>query len=693
MFNETQRKYFLITMISILSMQSTYGSSDPLLIEEVLVSATREDKTIESIPMAISVIRSEDINRGRQQIGLDEALNQVPGVFSQNRYNFAQDLRIAIRGFGSRANFGIRGIKVFSDGIPATLADGQSGVDDIDLNSIDRIEVLRGPASSLFGASSGGVLNLISAEGPKIPFVETGIIVGDYGQEKYHFKAGGQSENLNYAISASRLNYDGYRKHSETKNTLFNSKVRYQLNNDSSITMILNLVDSPIANDPGAIKLSQVDEDRRQAQPRNTASNAGEKLDQQKVSLTYEHSFNSNSNITVRNYYLWRDFSAFLPIGTHIPFVSDDGVVEFDRFFWGGGVQWNRGSTIGDLPYRFIIGLDLDIQRDDRQRYLNESGQKGMLSFDQLEQAESYGLFMQNELDLSDSLTFSMGLRYDHVKLTVEDQYLENADQSSILKFNKLSPNIALLWAVNSESSIYFNYGTSFETPTFTELANPARNLNSALGGFNNVQAQDTKSFEIGFRGDLFDQKLYIDMAAFLMDVKDEITSVENIGNRTFFQNADTNRKGLEFFSQLTFGERLTASFSYTFSDFTFDKFDNNVEIHGNSLPGIPKHYLFAELEFTPIAEAFIIADLIYSSKLQTDNGNTLSAEPSIVVNLRTGYSYTLGHWTLEPFFGINNILNEKYFSNIRINGFGGRLFEPGPGRNIYGGLTIQLSL
>ncbi len=205
------------------------SANDASRIEELTVMATRVERSVADIPMAVSVVDEQQIQRGRQQLGLDESLNRVPGVFSQNRYNFAQDLRLSIRGFGARANFGIRGLKIFSDGIPATTADGQSGVDDIDLGSVGRIEVLRGPSSSLYGASSGGVLNLFTEDGPATPFLETQVTVGEYDQQKYQIKTGGQSGNLNYLASASHLTYRGYRDHAQVEASQLSSKFRYDI--------------------------------------------------------------------------------------------------------------------------------------------------------------------------------------------------------------------------------------------------------------------------------------------------------------------------------------------------------------------------------------------------------------------------------------------------------------------------------
>ncbi|MCZ6525578.1 MAG: TonB-dependent receptor, partial [Gammaproteobacteria bacterium] len=501
-------RFFLLflTIGALLQTVSAQTASNPGKLEELTVTSSRVEKSLLELPSAVTIINKDDIQLGRQQLGLDESLNRVPGLFSQNRYNFTQDLRISIRGFGARASFGIRGIKVFVDYIPSTLADGQSGVDDIDLGSVQRIEVIRGPSSSLYGSASGGVISLYTEDGPETPFAEANITIGEFDQQKYQFKVGGQYDRLNYLVNVSYLSMDGFRDHSEVEHTLLNSKFRYDIDDSSSLTMIINAADSPTANDAGGITAADVAADPQQAQPRNLSSNAGEEFDQQKIGFVYRKSFNENHQITLRNYYLWKDFQTFLPIGTHIPFVADDVVVEFERFFFGGGAQYTYTGTLFGRPNRFTAGFDIDIQEDDRQRFLNNAGVKGALSFDQLEEAESYGFYFRNEFAITDTLEFTFGGRYDMLDFSVDDRFLANADQSSKLDFDEFSPTLGLAWSPLPGLHLYTNYATSFETPTFTELAGPARDtdFNTDLGGFNNVKAQTADSFEVGIKVSLY---------------------------------------------------------------------------------------------------------------------------------------------------------------------------------------------
>ena len=678
------------TVAACITISATAGYAVTNL-DEIIVTATRQDQSLADVSSAVSIVELKDIQAGRQQLGLDESLNRVPGVFFQNRYNFSQDLRVAIRGFGARANFGIRGIKVFVDDLPATLADGQSGVDDIDIGSVGRIEIIRGPSSALYGSASGGVMSLYTEDGPDTPFAEGRVTLGEYDHQKYQLKFGGQTGKLNYLVNGSYMESDGYRANSRVEHGLVNSKFRYEFDSDSDLTVIFNLVESPQADDSGGINAADVEADRRQAQPRNLSSNAGEELEQQKFGWIYRHQFGENHEIRVRNYYLWRDFQAFLPIGSHIRFVSDDGVVEFDRFFFGGGAQYTYSGELFGRPNQFTAGFDIDIQEDDRQRYSNDAGIKGALSFDQLEEAEAYGFYIRNSLALTDSLQLTLGGRYDIVDLSVEDRFLANADQSGDLDFDEFSPSVGLTWSVTDSVSLYFNFATAFETPTFTELANPARNLDVSLGGFASVDAQNAESFEIGARG-LIGNRIYFDIAGFIMEVEDEVVSVTNIGNRTFFENADTDRNGIEAAIVVDIMEGLQLSASYTYSDFAFDNFPTNMAAEGKMLPGIPENQFFAELAYRHDSGFYLSWDILAVGDLAVNNANSVISDSYEVANLRAGHRLQFAGLEVSPFVGINNLFDQKYMSNLRLNGFGGRVFEPAPTLNVYGGLSVRLN-
>lgn len=663
-------------------------AAEPEIVE---VRASRMGQPLSDIAGAVSVVDEQDIQLGRQQFALDESLNRVPGMFSQNRYNFAQDLRISLRGFGARANFGIRGIRVFVDGIPSTVTDGQSVIDDVELGAIERVEVIRGPSSSLYGSSSGGVISLYTESGTPDPYAEARLTIGEFDQQKYHLKTGGEVDRLNYFLSASHLSYEGFRDHSEIRQTTFNSKFTYDINDNSDLQVVFNSMDSPTREDSGALSLADVAIDREQAQARNVSSNAGEDIDQQKLGFTYNYNLDNRHEITLRNYYIWRDFETFLPIGSHIPFVADDGVTGFDRFFFGGGAQYTFTGELFGRPNQVSIGVDVDSQTDDRQRYINNAGVKGALTFDQEEQADAIGVYIRNIFAVTDTLQLTVGGRYDSVELEVDDRFLANGNQSSKIDFDEFNPTVGLNWNAWGNINLFWNYATSFETPTFTELANPARDLNVNLGGFANIQAQTADSFEFGMRGALTD-RVNIDVAYFTMQVDDEVTNVTNVGNRSFFENADTDRQGIEAAAVINLFDGLRLTTAYTWSDFEFDRFITSPTDVGNELPGIPEHQFYAELAYTHATGFYAAWDVIHVGKFYADNANTLAAGDHTVSNLRIGHEITVGQTRFGPYIGVNNLFDEEYFANVRLNAFGGRAFEPAPDINVYGGISARMS-
>jgi iron complex outermembrane receptor protein len=285
------RKIFVIQCAALLScfpaVLHALDPDDPAgLLEEIVVHATRIPVSLSELPFAASRVSGEQVQLARQQLGLDESLVGVPGLFFQNRYNFAQDLRIAIRGFGARANFGIRGIRIFADDIPLTLPDGQGSVDAIDLGSVEQVEVIRGPFSAVYGSASGGVIDIRTEDGPETPIVSGRLNAGSYGFLQMQAKAGGQAGRLNWLANLSTTELDGYRNHAAYESDLFNSKLRYEFNDTTALTVVFNAVDSPLADDPGGLNAREVAEDRRQAAPRNLLYNAGEALDQKTLAWT-----------------------------------------------------------------------------------------------------------------------------------------------------------------------------------------------------------------------------------------------------------------------------------------------------------------------------------------------------------------------------------------------------------------------
>lgn len=657
-------------------------AGDTVQLDEITVSAPRVATPLARVPGAVGVVGEEEIQRARQGIGLDESLNAIPGVFMQNRYNFAQDLRISVRGAGARAPFGIRGVQIVVDGIPATLPDGQASVDAMDVDNIARMEVLRGPSSSLYGNASGGVVNITTEEGPPVPYVEARSKLGSHGFTKQTLKGGGQQGRVNHFGSVSHLDYSGYRDHSATESTKLNGKLHYDLAGGDRFTAVVGAVDSPQADDPGALTAGQVTADRRQASPGNLQFNAGEELDEQRLGGIYEMSLARRHDLRLRGYSVWRDF------GNRLPF-TDGGIVQFDRLFTGGGALYTYDGDVAGFDNRVLSGIDAARQRDDRQRFDNLNGARGLLVFDQVETVSNLGAYLQNETDLTGRLTATVGLRYDRVNFEVDDaHFADGVDDSGSRTMDEISPKAGFTYRVGPAFIPYANVSRSFETPTTTELA-PCTG-----GGLSDaLDPQTATNYEIGANGQPAPGLRY-SVAVFRIDGSDEIVPLGCPGQpgRDFFVNAgETQRDGVELGIEADLAEGLAARVAYTWSDFEFDRFATGGErFDGNAIPGIPEHTVYGELSYRHQSGLFAAVDAQYVDDLFADNANSVASDAYTVANARVGWTRHLGGWELTAFGGLNNMFDELYNSNVRINAFGGRYFEPAPERNYYGGVQVR---
>jgi iron complex outermembrane receptor protein len=673
-----QFRVFAVISLYLVAMPAISQEDSP---EPITINATRVEKNPAEIPAAVSTVGQDRIQLGTEQLGLDESLSQVPGMFMLNRYNFAQDLRISIRGFGARSSFGIRGIKVIVDGIPETLPDGQGSVDGIDIGSASQINVIRGPSSSLYGNAAGGAILIESEKGPVIPFGEVRATYGDYDFSKLQLKTGGESGNLNYLVNVSDTSTDGYRDHSKYENTQLNGRFEYALSADSSLLTSIHHTDQPVAEDPGGITAEDAADDPTQARGRNELFDAGESLEQTRIGLLYKTAVNPGRDLEARVYHTTRDFN------NRLPFESG-GAVSLDRNFSGGGLKYIIESNPGNKPNRLLLGLDYDRQDDDRSRFDNMLGAIGEQTFEQNELVTGVGVFLQNEARLTEATELTAGLRYDEITFDVDDKFLSDGDDSGKVRMDQTSPMLGISYKRSDYTHLYANISQAFETPTTTELANPSG------GGFNqSLDPQESTNYEIGIK--TLTDGYQFEVALFHIDVEDELVPFELPGQpgRTFYENAGSStRDGLELFYGRQLFEQVNFTLAYTYSDFVFDDFtnDDGDVFDGNQTPGIPQDLLNLGFSWFDASGVYISWDTLYTGELYADNANDTLVESSTVSHFRLGYNRFYDIWETSAFVGVNNVFDEEYNNNIRINAFGGRYFEPAPEQNAYVGFTLR---
>ncbi|MFW5816691.1 MAG: TonB-dependent receptor family protein, partial [Wenzhouxiangella sp.] len=669
----------------------TAADGDGAPQDRVSVTVTRLDRELLDAPAAISRLGEQALQTARQQLQLDETLSRVPGVFFQNRYNFAQNQRLAIRGFGARSPFGIRGIRLLVDGFPETLPDGQAQVDGIDLESVTQAEVLRGPSSALHGNASGGVISLRTQDGRGLaPEVQLRTTAGSYGFERYGIRAGGQFEDWNAYLSAWDLSYDGYREQSRTDKRLLNAHLGRQLDGDRRIGLVLTMLDQPRGEDPSALTRQQAEADRRGAGGQALQVDARQVVEQYRLGLRYEDAASLPGELSAYAFVAGRDFFQQLP-SSFFP-----SLIEFDRDFWGGGAQYVDALRFGSLPARYTLGLDLARQRDDRRRFtVSPSGQRRDQTQDELQQADNAGLFGQIELDLSRRWSALVGLRHDRIELDIDDRFGDGSDNrsdnrsgSARRSFDEASWTAGLNYRIGPDRQLYFNAGTAFETPTFTEIKDAA----GGVGFSRAIEPQRARNLEIGFRG-RWGERLSLDVAAFRVNTRDEIIVVASEDGLNLFDNAGrTRRDGVELALEHALGGGLALSAAYTWSRFRFEEFrDAGQRFDGKRMPGLPEHLLFAELAWRGETGLYAVVDTLAVSEVYADNANAERVAGYGLVNARLGRLFELGPRRLEVFVALNNLTDRRYFSNIRVNAARGAYYEPAPERNLFAGLRLGL--
>jgi iron complex outermembrane recepter protein len=684
-----------------------FAQTDSLRTQQlapVTVTTTRLETKETQIPMAMTVLDGSRIKTGQPQLSLFESLGAVPGLFAQNPDNYGQGLRISMRGFGARAAFGIRGIRLVVDGIPESTPDGQADVGNIDPSMMSRMEVVRGPSSSLYGNAAGGVINLTTDNAADLPLVELKATAGSFGFRNLTVKTALQKAKFGYVLSATHNEVTGYRANSQMQNNILNAKLRYDFDSLTRLSVLVNYGNSPTDNDPGGLTAAQVTENRQQAQPNNLKFGAGKHFEQGRIGLVFEKKIGHHL-IFARAFATKRTLSNFLAF-------QAAGAGSVDRVFGGGSLQYQFSYHKNKVSYRIRAGLDAENQNDTRRRFDNLAGERGKMTLDQLEQFKNVALFLTQDLAIG-RMSVLAGVRYDNIKQQVTDFFLTDGDQSGERAYQIVNPTLGITYLIGKQSSVYANVGTSFESPAMSELSNNP----TGVGGFNaDLNPQRATNLEIGTK--LFiHNRLRLDVALFTIGVQDELVPFQIAGQtgRVFYRNAgESKRQGLELGISTILTKGLTLHGSYTYSDFKYKTYQTTVgKFDGNALPGIPKQMIYGELRYFNQSGFYAIAQVRNVSDFFADDANAITANGYTVSNFRVGKSFgtpkrvvgrgskmnneqknssiVIRHssFVFEPFLGLNNAFDVSYFQNIQINASANRYFEPAVGRYWFGGIKI----
>ena len=666
------------------------------------VTVTRTDQSLSVVPNSIAVVQRDQIEFAERRTSLDESLRGIPGLFVQNRRNYGLSGGIGISIRAPQPRFGLRGVAIIQDGIPITTADGTTEPGNVDLGSVGRIEVIRGPSSVLYGNSAGGVINLTTTfdQSRKLT-IRPDFQFGSYGYNRQQIRADGGDAKTQFMFSASRFETDGFRANSHAEIIQTNLMVRRELGPNTELRGVFNFNDTPYAESPSF--LNEADARGEPLRDANDicisgaclardvalARNWGESASQGQGGLTLEHRFSESDRLRVTGWGMWRSLDA----------VGAFRNVELGRNGFGFRSEYLGGTQAGTVGLDWAAGFDVSSQNDDRMEFgqvapavSGERATSGALDIDQTEDVLSAGPFAQIGISPNDRVRFSAGVRWDYYDFTAGDRRLDDGDQSGDRTMSQVSPSVGVTIAAADGVNLFGNVATAYETPTTVELSQTP----SGAGGFNQeLGPQDLTSMEFGARGLISPARLRYEATVFVSTVDNALVSFQNPDDQTFFRNAGkSSRDGVELALEWVPTSSFSTRVAYTYQDFVFEDFvTGGDDFAGNLESGAPPHRMFFGANYTAPFGLRSGATVRWVDEFAANNANTVFNWSYTVVDLRFGYDGRVGGVDVRPFLGIDNLFDERYNSSLITNAFGGRYFEPSPDREFYVGLTIGTGL
>lgn len=712
-------KKLIVTLIASTLTTPALAEGVNLNLNPVVVTATRTAANSFDLPVSIDVVEQSNIQDAQLKMTLSESLIRVPGITAQNRSQFSQDPQISTRGFGSRSAFGVRGVRIYVDGIPFSMPDGIGQPGNIDLGTVKAIEVMRGPFSSLYGNSSGGVVQLLTEDAPKTPEVSTELLTGSYGTNRQNVRVGGTEGNVEYLVNYSNFETDGYRRNSDAKKEQFTVKLKFNFTDSTKLTMLANWMDmdakDPLGssrNDITDVALFQPSAFSNPKGVPNVAFIANTRVSRknEQVGFNLEHSLNENNMINLISYVGKRENTQFLSIyssGSTVPFnrnITSGRASMIDRDFWGSEIRWNNKGFMLGRPYSITAGYSYGHMEDERQDINATSGlslpfNAGNLNRLETNIASNSDKYIQAQWSPVDNFDLHAGVRRTKVNLKVDDKldgsygaYVAGTpstykfrDSSGNLTFEKTTPVIGLTWKVNPAFNVYANYGKGFETPNLIEIAYD--NVTQGTGPNLGIKPSTSDNYELGIKA-FANDSTRVTAAIFRTNTDKEIVVSESGAYATYKNAGKTKRQGLE----LSVDSQLPNNFgfygAYTYLDAKFDSdfrsaSDKDVE-SGNYIPGTYRNQIYGELSWRePKVGFFSALEGRYNSKVYVNDVNNDSAHSYTIFNLRAGFQQSYVGWRFSEFLRVENLTDKDYIGSVRVNDYTNqRYFEPAPGIN-----------
>ncbi|HHP7938941.1 TPA: TonB-dependent receptor family protein [Acinetobacter baumannii] len=675
-------------------------NSDVAKLPTLHVEATRTDTGYLQTPASVFRIEAPQVDSS-SQVNLTEVVKGIPSLQIRNRENYAQDLQLSMRGFGARSTFGVRGIRLYVDGIPATMPDGQGQTSNIDLSSLDHVEVLTGPFSSLYGNSSGGTILTSTKEGQGKDSIELSYSGGSHDKSRAGLVLQGGAKGANepsYIISSSYFDTDGYREHSGAEKVLNNAKLSWNLDDGSKINWVTNYVKIH-ADDPQGLTHDQWNANPKQQVPFLKQFNVRKDIEQTQTGVTWSKPINDKNELYAMAYLGNRQVTQYqsIPKSTQDASINHaGGVIDFERNYYGADFRWTGKELLPNTT--LSVGVALDAMDEDRKGFENFNlvngqpsyGVKGNLRRDEDNTLWNIDPYLHASWQFLPTWRLDTGVRYSNVHYKSEDNYFSNGDDSGKTDYDKVLPSVALSWQILPELMAYVSYAKGFETPTFTEMAYRP----DGQSGFNfDLTASTSDTYETGLKSQ--NQLGDFTLAVFQTKTKDDIVSAGNSNGRSTFRNADkTLREGVEFAWNKKLWRDLIATASYSYLDATFDAdipaLGNIAQISsGNAIPGIAKNQAYASLAWQPSHGLYGGVDVQYMDKVYVNDTNSDAAPSYSVTSANVGYAWVMGDWKVNSFARVDNLFDKKYAGSVIVNDGNSRYFEPADGRNWSAGLRV----
>ncbi len=689
----------LCSVSLLLAWRTSAPAQEATELYPIVVTATRVSQSSFDVPASVNRVDQAAIQVGQLQVNISESLVTVPGVSAQSRQNYAQDEQLSVRGFGARSSFGVRGVRLYADGIPGTMPDGQGQFSQFDLGSAGHMEVLRGPFSALYGNSSGGVISIFTEDAKPGYSLVGSAQYGTFNTQRYALKTTGDDGTLNYVVDLAHFQWDGYRFHSNAERNNFNAKLRLTLSDAATLTFVANAIETPYVQDPLGLTQAQLAANPSQAGTGAIQYNTRKVLHQEQIGAVYENRLNAADELSGTLYAGQRATTQFqaIPQATEASKpLYPGGVIDLNRDFWGIDVHLTDRREVGGTALQIVGGIAYDDLEETRLGFLNyvgnDLGVEGALRRDDQNHVYDFDQYLQAQWDADARWRLTAGVRNNLVEVSSHNELPGAVDPHSSVHYTSVSPVAGTVFHASSAVNLYAAYGKGFETPTLNDLA--YRSTDGSLPGLNiGLRPARSDNYEVGVKAGT--GRMRAELAAFYIKTEDELAVRQNFNGRAVEQNiGETTRRGAELALNAAWDGGFSARLAYTYiraivtqayATCVGTPCKSAIVESGSYLPAVPLNALYAGLtwSYSPVGLSATF-EAQGRAQIYADDRNTAAAAGYWVANLRAGLEQATRRWRFSEFVRLDNLFNRAYVGSVIVNESNRRYFEAAPGRAAY---------